>query len=59
MRADVKGERTWMLSWSNRQSLVVIVSDWFGTRTAEQDPPSNMCETGDLIELVYSRTRIR
>ena len=58
MCADNMGERTWMLSWSNRQSLMVMVSDWFGTRTAERDPPSNMRKMGDLTELAYSRTRI-
>lgn len=43
-----------MLSWSNRQSLTVMMSGWFGVRSVERDLPSNTREMGDLTELAYS-----
>jgi hypothetical protein len=39
---DEKGKRTWMLSSSNRQSSMVMVSGWFGARMVERDLPPNM-----------------
>ena len=42
-----------MLSLSNRQSWVVVVSGWFGARTIERDLPLNMREMGDSTELGY------
>jgi len=53
--ADERRQRTWMLSWSNRQSWTVMLSGWFGARTVERDLPLNMGEMGDSAELAYTR----
>jgi hypothetical protein len=47
-------KRTCMSRQSNRQSLEVMMSGWFGTRTVKQDLPPNMREMGDSTELAYS-----
>jgi hypothetical protein len=54
-----KGKRTWMSSWSDRQSPMVTLSGWFGARTAERNFPSNMRFSGDSLDSAYSWTFIR
>src|SRR6267154_5509190 len=52
-------ERTWMSSWSDRQSSIETTSGWFGMRTVERNFPLNICVMGDPSKLVYFRRCIR
>ena len=54
-RREAEEKRTWMLSWINRQSSVVTVSDWFGEHKVERDLPPNIREMGDSTGLAYLR----
>ena len=54
-----EGERTWMSSWSDRQSSMVTASGWFGVRTVERNFPSNMRCRGDSIDSAYSWPCVR
>jgi hypothetical protein len=56
---DERRQRTWILSWSNRQASIVAVSGWPGAHTVERDLPPNMREMGDSTELAYSCPCIR
>jgi hypothetical protein len=47
-----EGKRTWILSWSDRQSSTMTVSGWFGARTVERNFPPNTRIRGDST---YSR----
>jgi hypothetical protein len=49
-----EGKRTWMSSWSDRQSSMVTVSGWFGARTVERNFPPNMRIRGDSTDSAYS-----
>lgn len=43
-----EGKRTWMSSWSDRQSSPVKESGWFGALIVERDFPPNMRVMGDF-----------
>ena len=45
-----EGKRTWMSSWSDRQSSILTLSILFGARTVEQNFPPNMRFSGDSTD---------
>jgi hypothetical protein len=47
-------KRTWISSWSDRQSSMVIVSGRFDARTVERNFPPNMRIRGDPTDSTYS-----
>jgi hypothetical protein len=49
-----EGKRTWMSSWSDRQSSIVTMSGWLGARTVERNFPPNMRTRSDSTDLAYS-----
>ena len=45
-----EGNRTWISSWSGRQSSMVTLSGWFGARKIERNFPPNMRIRGNSTD---------